>query len=152
MSADLPQKCWRDVIHADWRADAESGAGRCLYCRLRDVYDGDIDMPNPVFLGEFEQLVLIAILHLENDTGVLALKERLDRIAGRSVSRGALYRTLDRLADKGWVDWSLDEEERPERGGHPCRRLAVTRPGIAVLKASRRTLLQLWKGIEKAIG
>lgn len=108
-------------------------------------------MSRPVFLGEFEQLVLIAILHLENDTGVLTLKEKLDDIAGRAVSRGALYRTLDRLADKGWIDWSLDEEERPERGGHPRRRLMVTKQGIAILKASRRTLLQLWRGIEKEI-
>jgi DNA-binding PadR family transcriptional regulator len=105
----------------------------------------------PVFLGEFEQLVLIAILHLENDTGVLTLKEKLDDIAGRAVSRGALYRTLDRLADKSWIDWSLDEEERPERGGHPRRRLTVTKQGVAVLTASRRTLLQLWRGIEKEI-
>ena len=109
-------------------------------------------MPSPVFLGEFEQLVLIGILHLENDTGVLALKAKLDEIAGRSISRGALYRTLDRLAEKGWIAWSLDETERPERGGHPLRRLTVTRPGIAVLKASRRTLLQLWRGIEKEMG
>jgi DNA-binding PadR family transcriptional regulator len=109
-------------------------------------------MPSPVFLGEFEQLVLIGILHLENDTGVLALKEKLDEIAGRPVSRGALYRTLDRLADKGWIDWLLNEEERPERGGHPRRRLSVTSRGTAVLKASRRTLLHLWRGIEKEIG
>lgn len=109
-------------------------------------------MPSPVFLGEFEQLVLIGILRLKNDIGVLALKASLDEIAGRSVSRGALYRTLDRLAEKGWIDWSLDEEERPERGGHPRRRLHVTRPGVNMLKASRRTLLQLWRGIEKELG
>jgi PadR family transcriptional regulator PadR len=109
-------------------------------------------MPSPVFLGEFEQLVLIGILHLENDTGVLELKAKLDEIARRSVSRSALYRTLDRLAGKGWLDWSLAEEERPERGGHPRRRLTVSPGGIAVLKASRRTLLQLWRGIEREIG
>jgi DNA-binding PadR family transcriptional regulator len=105
----------------------------------------------PVLLGEYEQLVLIAILHLENDTSVLALKEKLDDIAGRAVSRGGLYRTLDRLAAKDWIDWSLDEEARPERGGHPRRRLNVTPQGVAVLKASRRTLLQLWRGIQKEI-
>jgi PadR family transcriptional regulator, regulatory protein PadR len=109
-------------------------------------------MPSPVFLGEFEQLVLSAILHLGNDTGVSELKEKLDQIAGRSVSRGALYRTLDRLADKGWIEWSLDEEERPERGGHPRRRLTVAMEGRAALRSSRRALLSLWKGIEKEIG
>lgn len=109
-------------------------------------------MPSPVFLGEFEQLVLIAILRLKNECAVLALKADLDAIAGRYVSRGALYRTLDRLADKGWIDWSVDSEARPERGGHPRRRLRVTRQGLAVLRASRRTLLHLWQGVEKELG
>lgn len=108
-------------------------------------------MPSPVFLGEFEQLVLIGILRLTDDTSALALKASLDEIAGRSVSRGALYRTLDRLQDKGWVTWSIDPEVRPERGGHPKRQLRVTREGRAVLKASRRTLLSLWREVEEAL-
>jgi DNA-binding PadR family transcriptional regulator len=108
-------------------------------------------VPSPVFLGEFEQLVLLAILRLDADTGVLALKASLDELAGRPVSRGALYRTLDRLGDKGWIDWSIDATVRPERGGHPKRQLRVTRSGIAVLKASRRTLLGLWRELEKEL-
>jgi DNA-binding PadR family transcriptional regulator len=108
-------------------------------------------VPTSVFLGEFEQLVLIGILRLKDDTGVLALKAGLDAVAGRSVSRGALYRTLDRLESKGWVAWSLEDDARPERGGHPKRRLRVTREGRAVLKASRRTLLGLWKEVEEAL-
>jgi DNA-binding PadR family transcriptional regulator len=109
-------------------------------------------MAGPIFLGEFEQLVLSAILHLDNDAVVLEVKAKLDAIAGRPVSRGALYRTLDRLDAKGWVDWTLDEEARPERGGHPRRRLRVTRQGVAALRASRRALLHLWRGLEKEIG
>jgi DNA-binding PadR family transcriptional regulator len=109
-------------------------------------------MPSPVFLGEFEQLVLIAILRLKHDRSVLTLKRSLDEIAGRAVSRGALYRTLDRLADKQWIDWSVDDERRPERGGHPRRQLRVTPAGLAVLRASRRTLLGLWRGLEKELG
>jgi DNA-binding PadR family transcriptional regulator len=109
-------------------------------------------VPSPVFLGEFEQLVLIGILRLKNDAGVLALKSSLDEIAGRSISRGALYRTLDRLADKGWIDWSVDHEFRPERGGHPKRQLRVTKQGVAMLKASRKTLLALWRGLERDLG
>jgi PadR family transcriptional regulator PadR len=109
-------------------------------------------VPKPVFLGEFEQLVLLGILRLKHDTGVLALKATLDEISGRAVSRGALYRTLDRLANKDWIDWSVDQEVRPERGGHPKRQLRVTRHGLAVLKGSRRTLLELWRGIEKELG
>jgi DNA-binding PadR family transcriptional regulator len=105
-------------------------------------------MPTGVFLGEFEQLVLLAILRLENNAGVLPLRRRLNELAGRAISRGALYRTLDRLEEKGWVAWTLDEDERPERGGHPARRFRVTRTGIAAVKASRRTLLGLWDGLD----
>ena len=108
-------------------------------------------MPTPVFLGDFEQLILIAILHLDNDASALALKAKMEEVSGRAISRGALYRTLDRMAEKDWIDWSTDDEARPERGGHPRRRFRVTKPGIAVLRASRRTLLGLWANIESKI-
>ena len=113
-------------------------------------------MPTPVFLGEFEQLVLLALLQvtdeLAGDAPVQALRERLDELAGRAVSRGALYRTLDRLEEKAWVAWTVDEEDIPERGGHPRRRFRVTPEGIAVLRASRETLLGLWSGLEGVLG
>jgi PadR family transcriptional regulator, regulatory protein PadR len=127
---------------------------RSRHCRLRQLEDdnGDIDVPSTVFLGEFEQLVLLGILRLKHDLGVLALKADLDAIAGRAISRGALYRTLDRLGDKGWIDWTVDTSVRPERGGHPKRQLRVTKQGLAMLKASRRTLLGLWRGVEKELG
>jgi DNA-binding PadR family transcriptional regulator len=108
-------------------------------------------MPSPIFLGDFEQFVLLGILRLKNDAGALALKASLDALARRPVSRGALYRTLDRLAAKGWIGYVVDEDARPERGGHPRRRFHVTKPGLAVLKASRRTLLQLWRGVEREL-
>lgn len=113
-------------------------------------------MPTPVFLGEFEQLVLLALLQtrreLGDDVPVRALLDRLAELAGRGVSRGALYRTLDRLEDKGWVAWSLDDEDVPERGGHPRRRFRVTEPGIEVLRSSRATLLELWSSVGEVWG
>jgi DNA-binding PadR family transcriptional regulator len=115
------------------------------------VDKGDMAMPKGVFIGEFEQLVLLAILRLENDARVLPLRQRMNDLAGRSVSRGALYRTLDRLEDKGWVAWTLDDADRPERGGHPARRFRVTRPGIAALRAARHMLLSLWDGLDRVL-
>jgi DNA-binding PadR family transcriptional regulator len=113
-------------------------------------------MPTPVFLGEFEQLLLLALLQVTEELGedapVQSLRERLERLAGRGVSRGALYRTLDRLEEKAWVVWSIDEEDIPERGGHPRRCFGVTPDGIAVLRASRETLLGLWSGLEEVLG
>lgn len=113
-------------------------------------------MPTPVFLGEFEQFVLLALLQvtreLREDAPVQALRERLEALAGRRVSRGALYRTLDRLEEKGWVAWDVDAEDVPERGGHPRRRFQVTPEGIGVLRAARETLLGLWSGLEEVLG
>ncbi len=113
-------------------------------------------MPTPIFLGEFEQLLLLALLQVTEELGqdapVQALRARLEDLAGRGVSRGALYRTLDRLEDKGWVVWTIDEEDVPERGGHPRRRFSVTPQGIAVLRAARETLFGLWSGLEEVLG
>lgn len=112
-------------------------------------------MPAPVFLGEFEQLVLLALLDVsraDGDAPVRALRDRLEELAERSVSRGALYRTLDRLEEKGWVEWSLDDEDVPERGGHPRRHFAVTPDGVDVLRASRDTLRALWSRVGEALG
>lgn len=108
-------------------------------------------MPTNVILGEFEQLVLLGILKLGEDAYALPLREILDDVAGRSISRGALYRTLDRLADKGLVRWDV-EDAGPERGGLPRRRFVVTRHGVAALRRSRRTLLELWEGLGEVLG
>ena len=108
-------------------------------------------MPTYVILGEFEQLVLLGVLKLGEEAYALPLREILDDIAGRSISRGALYRTLDRLADKGLVSWDV-EEAGPERGGLPRRRFVVTRQGVAALRRARRTLLELWEGLGEVLG
>ena len=108
-------------------------------------------MPKSVFLGEFEQLVLLTLLKLGDEAYALPALKELTRIAGRNVSRGALYRTLDRLSGKDFVTWVV-EEKVMGRGGHPRRRFNVTPVGIAALKASRNALLDLWDGMEEVLG
>ena len=108
-------------------------------------------MPTSVFIGEFEQFVLLGLLQLGDEAHALALREKLGTLARRQVSRGALYRTLDRLEAKGYLRWSL-EENAPDRGGHPRRRFRVTPAGVRALRGSRRTLLRLWKGLEEVLG
>ena len=107
-------------------------------------------MPRSVFLGEFEQLVLLSVMHLGDAAYVIDLRENLNAIAGRTVSRGSLYRTLDRLAEKGYVDWAV-EEDVPGRSGHPRRNLRVTSRGREMLRLSRKTLLELWDGLEDSL-
>jgi len=107
-------------------------------------------MTTPI-LGEFEQIVLLAILRLDDEAFALSVVRELDRQAGRRVSRGALYTTIERLAGKGMVEWDV-EGATPARGGHPRRRFRVTARGIAALRLSRDTLHRLWDGLDGVLG
>ena len=99
------------------------------------------------FLGEFEQMLLLAALRLGDDAYGVALMKELETTVGRRVSRGSVYVTLDRLEEKGWVTSSLSES-REERGGRPRRVVKVTPEGVSQLRRSRDALLTLWDGVE----
>ena len=101
--------------------------------------------------GEFEQMVLLAVLRLGQGAYALAVLRELDQQAGRRVSRGALYKTLDRMEAKGMVRWQV-EEATPDRGGHPRRLFSVTPQGVALLQASRDALFRLWDGLDGVLG
>ena len=103
----------------------------------------------PGHIGEFEQMVLLAILQADEQAYAPAIREVLQERAGRSVSRGALYRPFDRLAAKGLLEWEIEDSNPiPERGGAPMRRFRATAEGRRVLRVSREALLNLWDGIE----
>jgi len=99
------------------------------------------------YLGEFEQMLLLAALRLGDGAYGVALMNELESSVGRRVFRGSVYVTLDRLEEKGWVTSSLSES-RPERGGRPRRLVSVTPQGVAELRRSREALLTLWEGVE----
>lgn len=103
----------------------------------------------PGHIGEFEQMVLLAVLQTSDEAYAPQIREVLRERAGRSVSRGALYRTFDRLATKGWLTWEVEGGAPiPERGGAPMRRFRTTAEGRRALRQSRQALLRLWDGIE----
>ncbi len=102
------------------------------------------------FVGEFEQMLLLAALRLEDEAYGLKLMEELERLVGRSTSRGSIYVTLDRMEDKGWIASELSSA-RPERVGRPRRIVRVTPEGLAVLRRSRAALFDLWDGLEEAL-
>lgn len=101
-------------------------------------------------LGEFEQLVLLAVLQLGDDAHAASLRVRIESDAARRVTRGALYATLDRLTDKGHLDWAV-EESTPERGGIPRRRFSVTAQGMAALRRSYGAVQTLARGLENVL-
>lgn len=103
------------------------------------------------YLGEFEQMVLLAILRLEEGAYGLAVRDELEAVAGRSPSSGSLYTTLDRLERKGLIE-SRAGESTSERGGRPRRYLKLTGAGLTALRATREALLRLWDGCEARLG
>lgn len=92
-------------------------------------------------LGEFELLVLLAVLRAGDEPYANRIRDDLEANARRSVTRGALYRTIDRLTEKGFLSWELTPSEVPERGGHPMRRLLVTDEGREAVRRSRDILV-----------
>lgn len=98
-------------------------------------------------LGELEQLVLLAILRLGSDAYGVTIARELEREAGRSLSRGALYTTLDRMETKGLLRWK-PEAGAADRRGLPRRAYSVSARGVAALRASERVLRHMWRGLD----
>lgn len=108
-------------------------------------------MSHEYTLGEFEQMLLLAILRLGEEAYGPEIARFLESAVGRSVSRGALYATLGRLEEKGCLRWRLEEPDA-ERGGHRKRRFELTPAGVAALRTYRAALLELWSGLESVLG
>ena len=102
-------------------------------------------------LGEFEHVALLAVLRLGAAAYAVSIREEIARCTGRSVSRGTVYVTLDRLETKGYLkSWFADPTA--ERGGRAKRFYALRPRAVAALKESRRALLQLWRGLDEVLG
>lgn len=102
-------------------------------------------------LGEFEQVVLLAILQLEGDVYGVPIVDEIERRTGRSVSRAAVYVTLRRLEEKGLIS-SWMSEPTAERGGKARRCVRVEAAGLGALRESRRMLDRMWAGLTPSAG
>jgi DNA-binding PadR family transcriptional regulator len=100
----------------------------------------------PGFLGEFEHMVLLAILQTGTNAYAVRILGELDGRAGRRTDRGALYKTLDRLEAKGFLGWAV-EPGTPARGGHRRRVFSVRPEGLEALRVSREALNNLSEGL-----
>jgi len=108
-------------------------------------------MPKREALGEFEQLVLLAVARLGDGAYGVSIRDEIKTRTGRSVSRGAIYITLDRLEGRGYVrTWLADPT--PERGGKAKRLCALEPKGARALIESRAMLEQMWRGLDPALG
>ncbi len=108
-------------------------------------------MPKDQLLGTFEQMVLLAILHIGDKAYGPLILEELNARPGRSVARGSLYITLDRLERKEMLRSTTGDPE-PDRGGRPKRYVRVTKKGVAALRDLRESLTTLWAGLDTVLG
>lgn len=104
-------------------------------------------MTSKAYLGEFEQMVLLAILQQGEGAFALEVRQEIERSADRAVSRGAFYTTLDRLERKGLVRWT-EETPADSRRSAPLRLFQVTPEGVEALRESRRALQTLSRGLD----
>jgi PadR family transcriptional regulator PadR len=118
---------------------------------LQTYYDciAGIDMTQPIYLGEFEYAVLLAILQTEHAYAV-PVRETLETRTGRPVARGALYTALERLEAKGCLRSRMGDASQ-ERGGRPRRYFTVTTAGLRAIKATHSALAGLTRGLESLL-
>jgi DNA-binding PadR family transcriptional regulator len=107
--------------------------------------------PKPVYLGEFEQLVLLAIMRLGARAYGTGILRELEEQAGRTVTRGAIYRTLDRLERKDLLRWRVDPGDAA-RGQLPRRTYSLTATGLASVRASHHAIRRMTRGLERRLG
>jgi DNA-binding PadR family transcriptional regulator len=98
------------------------------------------------FLGEFEQIVLLAVLRLENNAYGMEVRREIGSRTGRDASIGAVYATLDRLESKGLV---RSREVAPATGtGRPRKLYVVTAEGGRALARTQEAMDRMWEGVK----
>ncbi|HSR70732.1 MAG TPA: PadR family transcriptional regulator [Acidobacteriota bacterium] len=102
-------------------------------------------------LGEFEELVLLAVCVLEEEAYGVSILERIEEDAQRTVSIGAVYSALRRLEKKGYVSSHLGDVT-PERGGRRKRLFRVSPEGLQALRHLRQVRERLWSQLEVESG
>lgn len=106
-------------------------------------------MPD-IYLGELEQIVLLAVLRVGDEAYAVPILEQIEAQTGRKLARGALYTALERLEAKGCLRSRLGDP-LPERGGRARRFFTVTPAAVRALKHSRLALMRLWNGLEQIL-
>ena len=104
-------------------------------------------MASREFLGEFEQIVLLALLRLGKNAYGVPIRQEIEQRTKRSVTIGALYSTLDRLEAKGYVA-SWFAEPTAERGGRAKRYFRLEPLGLKAVKRSQHALAVMLEGID----
>ena len=108
-------------------------------------------MRKGAYLGQFELMVLLALMRLREDAYGVTIADELEKETGREVVIANVYATLERLQDRGFVSSSLGDAT-PERGGRAKRYFQITGAGLREVRDARQSLMSLWKGLPELKG
>jgi DNA-binding PadR family transcriptional regulator len=108
-------------------------------------------VPASHHLSDLEELALLIVAGLAGDAYGVTVQRRLERDARRQIALGAVYATLDRLEQRGYLS-STFGEATPERGGRRKRLFSATPAGLRVVRAARDTRERLWHAVDAARG
>src|ERR1700722_9728792 len=109
-------------------------------------------MPDQTSLGQFEQLVLTAILALGDNAYGVTIHAKIEELTQpRKVKQGAVYATLDRLEDKQLIESWFSEPTR-ERGGRSRRHYRLEKSGQGALRESAQEAQRIYETIAKSMG
>ena len=103
-------------------------------------------MSDRSYLGEFELMILLAVIRLGDEAYGVPISRELEAYRGRDVSVGSVYAALERLEAKDLVSSSLGDPT-PERGGKAKRYFRVTSAGLRQVHETRRVLSKLWHAL-----
>ena len=98
------------------------------------------------YLGELEQIVMLAVARLEREAYGMSIRREIEERTGRSVAIGAVYSTLERLQDKGFVRYVAPPGD-PDRDGRARRFFELTGNGVDALDAASRMQTRMWAGL-----
>jgi DNA-binding PadR family transcriptional regulator len=105
-------------------------------------------MPKSAFLGEFEQVLLLALARLEGTQAYgMAIRREIEERTGQDVAIGSVYAALDRLQRRGFISSGVGDPT-PQRGGRAKRYYSLRRPGAEALARCRDAYAKLWDGLE----
>jgi PadR family transcriptional regulator PadR len=97
-------------------------------------------------LGHFELLVLLALLRQGEEAYGVPIANALEQSTGKRVILASVYNTLERLEQKGLVRSAMGDPT-PERGGRAKRYFSMTTAGLREVRAAKKALTKLWRGI-----
>ena len=108
-------------------------------------------MPKRTNLGDFELMVMLALLRLGDDAYGVPISREIEQQSGREVALGSVYATLERLEGRGLVSSHLGKPTA-ERGGKAKRYFRVTAYGLRKARETRQALMKLWRGLPELEG